>query len=167
MHCLSQTPGSLLVNSYSDVKEVDESKRESYEANWLDLVMETRPEFKDTLSERDSARKESYERKRVRHFVVRRFLNQTYRVGEDGTKLREYHLPYEKSVLPIQIFVPRNLSTPSDTRELSPGDTEKTWSQKKVLWPGGEDAIQPESGEFRFRTLVSPARDLARDFQRT
>lgn len=46
MHCLSRTPRSYLVNSYSDVKEVDESKRESYEATWLDLVMETRAEYK-------------------------------------------------------------------------------------------------------------------------
>lgn len=46
MHCLSRTPRSYLVNSYSDVKEADESKRESYEATWLDVVMETRPEYK-------------------------------------------------------------------------------------------------------------------------
>lgn len=46
MHCLSRTPRSYLVNSYSNVKEADESKRESYEATWLDLVMETRPEYK-------------------------------------------------------------------------------------------------------------------------
>ncbi|KAF5907187.1 telethonin-like, partial [Clarias magur] len=44
MHCLSRTPRSYLVNSYSDVKEVNESRRETYEATWLDLVMETRPE---------------------------------------------------------------------------------------------------------------------------
>ncbi|XP_026780619.3 telethonin [Pangasianodon hypophthalmus] len=173
MHCLSRTPRSYLVNSYSDVKEADESKRESYEATWLDLVMETRPEYKDTLIERDSARKESYERKRVRHFVVRRFLNQTFCTGEDGTKLREYQLPY-KSVLPLQMFVPRKLSTPPEThREPSPSclrsdrDSEKSWSRKRVLWSGVEDVIEPESTEFRVRTLVSPARDLARDFQRT
>lgn len=46
MHCLSRTPRSYLVNSYSDVKENDEIKRESYEATWLDMVMETRPEHK-------------------------------------------------------------------------------------------------------------------------
>ncbi|XP_060756586.1 telethonin [Neoarius graeffei] len=173
MHCLSRTPRSYLVNSYSDVKEADESKRESYEATWLDLVMETRPEYKDTLTERDLARKESYERKRVRHFVVRRYLNQTFCTGEDGTKLREYRLPY-KPILPLQIFVPRNLSTPPETRrEPSPSclhsdrDSEKSWSQKKVLWSDVEDVIQPESTEFRVRTLVSPARDLAHRFQRT
>ncbi|KAG7317879.1 hypothetical protein KOW79_018914 [Hemibagrus wyckioides] len=160
MHCLSRTPRSYLVNSYSDVKEVDESKRESYEATWLDLVMETRPEYKDSLTEKDSARKESYVRKRVRHFVVRRFLNQTYCTGEDGTKLREYHLPF-KTKLPLQIFVPRNLGTPPEThREMSPSslrsDSEMCESRKR-----------PDSTEFTVRTLVSPARDLARDFQRT
>ncbi|KAM9436505.1 telethonin [Clarias gariepinus] len=165
MHCLSRTPRSYLVNSYSDVKELNESRRETYEATWLDLVMETRPEYKDTLTERDSARKECYERKRVRHFVVRRFLNQTFHIGEDGRKLREYQLPY-KPMLPLQIFVPRDLRTPPEThRDLSPTclrsdrDSDKPWSQKTE--------IQPESTEFRVRTLVSPSRDLAHDFQRT
>ncbi|TSK20202.1 Telethonin [Bagarius yarrelli] len=173
MHCLSRTPRSYLINSYSDVTEVDESKRESYEATWLDLVMETRPEYKDTLTEKDSARKESYERKRVHHFVVRRLLNQTFCIGEDGTKLREYHLPY-KTMFPLQIFVPRNLSTPPEThRELSPSclssdrDSEKSWKQKKVMWAVGEDVTQPESAKFTVRTLVSSARDSGHYFQRT
>lgn len=129
--------------------------------------------YRDTLTERDLARKESYERKRVHHFVVHRFLNQTFCTGEDGTKLCEYQLPY-KTMLPLQIFVPRNLSTPPEThRELSPSclhsdrDSEKSWSRKRVLWSGVEDVIQPESTEFRVRTLVSPERDLARRFQRT
>lgn len=129
--------------------------------------------YRDTLTERDSTRKESYERKRVRHFVVRRFLNQTFYTGEDGTKLHQYQLPY-KTMLPLQIFVPRNLGTPPETRrELSPsclrsgGDSEKSWSRKRVVWSGVEDVIQPESTEFRVRRLVSPARDLARDVQRT
>ncbi|XP_027032849.1 telethonin [Tachysurus fulvidraco] len=173
MHCLSRTPSSYLVNTYSDVKEVDESKRESYEATWLDLVMETRPEYKNTLTEKDSSRKESYKRKRVRHFVVRRFLNQTFCTGEEGTKLREYQLPF-KTTLPLQIFVPRKLCTsPETNRETSPSflrsdrDSEKSESRKKVLWSGVEDATQPERTKFTVRTLVSPAWDLARDFQRT
>lgn len=129
--------------------------------------------YRDTLTERDSTRKESYKRKRVRHFVVRRFLNQTFYTGEDGTKLHQYQLPY-KTMLPLQIFVPRNLSTPPEARrELSPsclrsgGDSEKSWSRKGVVWAGVEDVIQPESTEFRVSTLVSPARDLTRDVQRT
>lgn len=46
MHCLSRKPRSYLLNSYSDFQETDEIARESYEATWLDLLMETRPEYK-------------------------------------------------------------------------------------------------------------------------
>ncbi len=46
MHCLSRKPSSYLLNSYSDFQETDEIARESYEATWLDLLMETRPEYK-------------------------------------------------------------------------------------------------------------------------
>ena len=46
MHCLSRNPRSCLVNSYSDFKEKNEQRREGYEATWLDVVMETRPEQK-------------------------------------------------------------------------------------------------------------------------
>jgi len=49
MHCLSRTPRSYLLNSFSDFQETDEIARESFEATWLDLLMETRPEYKYVL----------------------------------------------------------------------------------------------------------------------
>ncbi|KAI4873111.1 hypothetical protein NFI96_015542 [Prochilodus magdalenae] len=170
MHCLSRTPRSYLVNSYSDVTENDETKKESYEATWLDLVMETRPEYKNTLTERDFSRKEGYAQKQVVHFVVRRFPNQTLYIGQDGMKLREYVLPY-KNVLPIPIFVPRDITARYETsQEPSPPylqsimDIERSWNEKSEPAPdikGKPRAIQPSRVEFRASGFISPPRDTA------
>ncbi|CAB1334118.1 unnamed protein product, partial [Coregonus sp. 'balchen'] len=42
-----------LVNAHCDVKEKDQEKKESYQATWLDLVMETRPEQHKAASPKD------------------------------------------------------------------------------------------------------------------
>ncbi|KAG9283653.1 telethonin [Astyanax mexicanus] len=170
MHCLSRTPRSYLLNSYSDVKESDEIRREWYEASWLDLVMETRPEYRNTLTEKDSSRKESYERKQVVHFVVRRFPNQTLCIGQDGMKMREYHLPY-KNVLPIPIFVPRDVTALREANQEPPAshlqsimDVEKSWNENKepeCEVKGKPRVIEPNKEEFRMSGLFLPPRDSA------
>lgn len=45
MHCVSRG-GCYLVNSYCDLQENNHWKRESYQAYWLSLVIETRPQYK-------------------------------------------------------------------------------------------------------------------------
>ncbi|XP_066539022.1 telethonin [Hoplias malabaricus] len=170
MHCLSRTSCSYLLNSYSDVREQDQVKRESYEATWLDLVMETRPEYKNTVIEKDTSRKESYERKQVVHFVVRRFPSQTICIGQYGTKMREYYLPY-RNVLPIPLFVPRDVTALQEVNQESPAsslpsvtDTEKSWNEKRepvADVEGKPPVIQPNRVEFRASGLISPPRDAA------
>ncbi|XP_076869632.1 telethonin [Brachyhypopomus gauderio] len=166
MHCLSRTPRSHLVNSYSDVKESDETKRESYEATWLDLVMETRPEHKITLTERDLSRKETFERKQAAHFVVRRFPTQTLWIGQEGAKMKEYHIPYKKSVLPIPMFVPRDITVDEMNREPNPSflqsimDFEKNRNETKE--PSPVMKHMPPGLEFRASRLISPPSDAQR-----
>ncbi|XP_052433812.1 telethonin-like [Carassius gibelio] len=177
MHCLSRKPRSYLLNSYSDFQETDEIARESYEATWLDLLMETRPEYKRTCVEKDSVRKESYESKQVVHFTVRRFLNQTIHMGREGEPLQQYNLPY-KNILPIPIFVPRDVTQPDITREPSPSgiksamDSETSLNglclQKREVSSITEHkrrVIQPRSPDFRASSLISPPRDTL-GFQR-
>ncbi|XDV40779.1 hypothetical protein PO909_009786 [Leuciscus waleckii] len=172
MHCLSRTPRSYLLNSYSDFQETDEIARESYKATWLDLLMETRPEYKMTLAEKDSIRKESYERKQVVHFTVRRFPNQRIRMGREGEPMSEYRLPY-RNILPIPLFVPRVATPPDVTREPSPAmNTETSLNgvclQKREVSSITEHkplVIQPRSPDFRASSLISPPRDALR-FQR-
>ncbi|XP_016095725.1 telethonin-like [Sinocyclocheilus grahami] len=177
MHCLSRKPRSYLLNSYNDFQETDEIARESYEATWLDLLMETRPEYKMTLVEKDSMRKESYESKQVVHFSVRCFLNQTIHMGRDGEPLQEYCLPY-RNTLPIPIFVPRDVTQPDIIREPSPSRTKSTMDsetslngvclQKREVSSITEHkpmVIQPRSPNFRVSSLISPPRDTL-SFQR-
>ncbi|XP_067305648.1 telethonin [Pseudorasbora parva] len=174
MHCLSRMPRSYLLNSYSDFQESDEITRESYEATWLDLLMETRPEYKMTLVEKDSIRKERYESKQVVHFTVRRYPNQMIRMGREGEPMVEYRLPY-RNILPIPIFVPRDATQPGVTREPSPSgiksamDTETSLNgvclQKREVSSITEHkpmVIQPRSPDFRASRLISPPRDAHR-----
>uniref|UniRef100_A0AAY4CDV7 Zmp:0000000930 n=1 Tax=Denticeps clupeoides TaxID=299321 RepID=A0AAY4CDV7_9TELE len=101
-------PTSYLVNSYSDVKEINEKQKESFEATWLDTVMETRPDQKTSLFENDSLKRETHEQKKWAHFVVRRNPDQSIRVGRLGGTMQKYQLPY-KSILPLPIFVPTHV----------------------------------------------------------
>lgn len=45
MHCVNRG-GSYLVNSYSDLQEDNQWKKESYHACWMDLILETRPQYR-------------------------------------------------------------------------------------------------------------------------
>ncbi|KAK1806218.1 hypothetical protein P4O66_000104 [Electrophorus voltai] len=125
-----------------------------------------------TLNERDSSRKETYERKQAVHFVVRRFPTQTLWTGQDGSEMKEYHLPYKKTVLPIPIFVPRDLTAADETnREPSPPflqsimDFEKSRDERKQPSSIMKDlprAIQSGSPEFRASRLISPPSHVQR-----
>ncbi|XP_063055018.1 telethonin [Engraulis encrasicolus] len=117
MHCISRNPRTYLVNSYSDLKERNEERKEGYEATWLDLVMETRPELNVGLIENNTSRKESYEHQRWVHFVVRRNLDQTLCIGKYGYKLTKYVQP-SKNVLPLPLFVPRNMAQQNDFNKM-------------------------------------------------
>ncbi|XP_041649060.1 telethonin [Cheilinus undulatus] len=92
MHCVSRG-GSYLVNSFCDLQEENQWKKESYEACWLSVVLETRPQYKLTLSETDSVHRESYKQQQVIHFTVQRSPSQTLRLGRDGGDMTEHRLP--------------------------------------------------------------------------
>ncbi|TRY95544.1 hypothetical protein DNTS_021472 [Danionella cerebrum] len=166
MHCLSRRPRSYLLNSYSDFKEIDEIARESYETAWLDLLIETRPEYRTTLVEKDSVRKESYESKQVIHFTVRRSPNQTIQMGIERQPPQLYHLPYKKT-LPIPIFTPRDISqhcgthTPSQDQTNMNSHSEPSFNG--VCLPSvtiqKPKVVKVHGSDFRASTLVSPHRD--------
>lgn len=92
MHCVSRG-GCYLVNSYCDLQEENEWKKESYQACWLSLVLETRPQYRLTLSETDNLRKESYKQEQVVHFMVERSPSQILRLGSNIRATTEYQLP--------------------------------------------------------------------------
>ncbi|XP_040900740.1 telethonin [Toxotes jaculatrix] len=93
MNCVSRG-GSYLVNSCCDLHEDDQWRKESYQACWLSLVIETRPQYKLTLSETDSVRRESYKQQQVVHFMAERSPRQTLRLGSHNGAMKEHHLPF-------------------------------------------------------------------------
>lgn len=70
-----------------------------------------------SLSENNCMRKETYEQRQWTHFVVRRYLNQSLHMGRYGDKMRRYQLPYSKNVLPLPIFVPKNIALQNELNE--------------------------------------------------
>uniref|UniRef100_A0A667YPY0 Telethonin-like n=1 Tax=Myripristis murdjan TaxID=586833 RepID=A0A667YPY0_9TELE len=103
------TGGCYLVNSHCDLQEEDQWRRETYEAAWLNLVMETRPQL--TLLEKDVTRRESYEQQQVVHFLVQRSPSQILRLGIQGGAMMEHQLP---------------LRTPHRSKAGSPWDPHQT-----------------------------------------
>uniref|UniRef100_A0A674A8K6 Uncharacterized protein n=1 Tax=Salmo trutta TaxID=8032 RepID=A0A674A8K6_SALTR len=69
------------------------NKKESYQATWLDLVMETRPEQQTTLFENGSSRKETYKQKQVAHFLVQINSSQRIKMGTRGGMLNKAASP--------------------------------------------------------------------------
>ncbi|XP_071325143.1 telethonin [Trachinotus anak] len=93
MHCVSRG-GCYLVNSYCEFQEENQWKKESYQACWLSLVIETRLQYKLTLSETDSVRRESYKQQQVVHFMVERSPSQTLKLGSHNGAMKEHPLPF-------------------------------------------------------------------------
>ncbi|KAM9724027.1 telethonin [Menidia menidia] len=93
MHCVSRG-GCYLLNSHCDVQEEDQWRKESYHASWLSLVLETRPQYRLTLSETDRVRKETYEQQQVVHLMVERSPGQTLTLGREGGRMTKHQLPF-------------------------------------------------------------------------
>ncbi|KAM4633824.1 telethonin [Polymixia lowei] len=117
MHCASRA-GCYLVNSHCDLQEEDHSRRESYQASWLNLVMETRPQYKRTLSEKDVSCRQSYEQQQVVHFLAQRGPSQILRLGSQGGAMTEYQLPY-RITFAVPVFTPR-AESPWNLHQTSP-----------------------------------------------
>ncbi|XP_068592154.1 telethonin [Cebidichthys violaceus] len=92
MHCVSRG-GCYLVNSYCDLQEDNQWRKESYHECWLSLVLETRPQYKLILSETDSIRRESYKQQQVTDFMVERSPSQRLRLGSNNRVTTEHQLP--------------------------------------------------------------------------
>ncbi|XP_054898300.1 uncharacterized protein zmp:0000000930 [Poeciliopsis prolifica] len=153
MHCVSR--GRVcLVKSYSDLQEDDLCKKESYSACWLNMVLETRPQYRLTLSETDSVRRESYKQQQVVHLMVERSPSQILKLGIEGGVMREYQLPSS------------NRSKASDTEE-------PVVEGKATLAADREEApsitggpCKPARENFRASRLMSSPREVSHREQR-
>ncbi|KAI3361369.1 hypothetical protein L3Q82_013543 [Scortum barcoo] len=159
MHCVSRG-GCYLVNSYCDLEEENQWKKESYQACWLSLVLETRPQYKLTLSETDSVHRESYKQQQVVHFTVQRSPSQTLKLG--SRVMMEHHLPF--------------FNTSKDLRH---GATTSGCTEQPVRVGEGNDGVsgqkvttisqhlsKPVRVNFRASSLMSSPRETSHRVQR-
>ncbi|XP_015254272.1 PREDICTED: telethonin-like [Cyprinodon variegatus] len=140
MHCVSRG-GSYLVNSYCDLQEDNLWKKESYISCWLNVVLETRPQYRLTLSETDRVRRESYKQQQVVHLMVQRSPNQTLKLGRERGVMTEFQLPLSTcTVLPAR-------------RNITAGKEETSAKT--------QDLCKPVRGNFRASGLMSSPREVS------
>ncbi|KAM6967389.1 telethonin [Aplochiton taeniatus] len=158
MHCLSRE-GSHLVNAHCEVREDDQKKKESYEVSWVDLVMETEPEHRQTLCEKDAFRRVSYEQRQVVNFLIQRNPDQRLRLGKHGGTMTEYQLPFRTPML-VPLFKPSPASPWDSHRAISP-----SYSSNGVCFDKQDVSVitkdlpkltKPILVNFKAESLISP-----------
>ncbi|XP_070690714.1 telethonin [Pempheris klunzingeri] len=155
MHCVSRG-GCYLVNSCCDLQEDDQWKKESYQACWLSLVLETRPQYKLTLSETDSIRRESYKQQQVVHFMVERSLSQILRLGSDTGAMTHHQLPFFNTSRDL------HGATEAQPVILGKNDGEDASEVTGIT----QDLRKPVRVNFRASSLMSSPREISERLQR-
>ncbi|KAL0984969.1 hypothetical protein UPYG_G00151260 [Umbra pygmaea] len=167
-----------LINAHCDVKEKDQDKKESYQATWLDVVMETRPKQQTTLFENDFSQRTTYEQKQMAHFLVQRSPMQRIRMGTRGRLMKEYQLPY-KNTLRVPIFTPSKADLPEDLyRTPSPSEYKSIMEFEVVPKGVCSDKLEvleitkdlpkvspPIRVNFRASSLIYPTREFSHSFR--
>ncbi|KAM9309742.1 uncharacterized protein KZ484_025712 [Pholidichthys leucotaenia] len=156
MHCVSRG-GCYLVNSYCDLQEENQWKKESYEACWLSLVLETRPQYKLTVSENDSARRERYEQQQVLHFSVERSPSQTLTLGSSSGAMAKHQLPFFGTSRDMHPFTTNFGCT------VKPVVTEKANNpaDKQIMAATPQCLSKPVRQNFRASSLMSSPRQIS------
>ncbi|CAN9514077.1 unnamed protein product [Ophioblennius macclurei] len=158
MHCVSRG-GSYLVNSCCDLQEDNQWKKESYQACWVSHVLETRPQFRMTLSETDTVRKESYKQQQVVHFQVERSPSQTLTLGRDGGVMTKHQLPLSSTNRAphcAAFTFDRNVQQNIMLKQESGGAD--TWVM--------DDLVKPARENFRASSLMSSPRLISQRLQK-
>ncbi|XP_044062593.1 telethonin [Siniperca chuatsi] len=162
MHCVSRG-GCYLVNSYCDLQEDNQCKNESYQACWLSLVLETRPQYKLTVSETDSIRRESYKQQQVVHFMVERSPSQTLRLGSNSSRaMTEHQLPFFNTSWDLH----HTTTTTFGCTEQKPVILRKGGVDKQEVTAVTQDLSKPVRVNFRASSLMSSPREISHWVQR-
>ncbi|XP_056237667.1 telethonin [Seriola aureovittata] len=162
MHCVSRG-GCYLVNSYCELHEENQWKKESYQACWLSLVIETRPQYRLTLSETDSVRKESYKQQQVVHFMVERSPSQKLKLGSHSGAMKEHHLPFFKTSR-----APYHARATFGCAEEQPATSRRVNNgvYKQEVTATTQDLRKPIRVNFRASSLMSSPREISHHVQR-
>ncbi|KAE8288492.1 hypothetical protein D5F01_LYC12364 [Larimichthys crocea] len=154
MNCVSRG-GCYLVNSYCELQEDNQWKKESYQACWLSLVLETRPQYKLTLSEADSIQRVSYKQQQVVHFMVQRSPSQTLQLGSNSGAMIKHQLPFFKSGGDLHHTTLTGGST--EQQPVQGVDKEEVITQ---------NLVKPVRVNFRASSLMSSPREVSHRVQK-
>ncbi|MEQ2182193.1 hypothetical protein GOODEAATRI_019662 [Goodea atripinnis] len=157
MHCVSRG-GSYLVNSYCDLQEDNLWKKESYSSCWINVVLETRPQYRMTLSETDRVRRESYKQQQVAHLMVERSPRQTLKLGTERGVTTEYQLPFFNKCKEPQRF--------TRTEEPVIVGKGKLEANREEGPTKPQDLCKPVRENFRASSLMSSPREVSHRVQR-
>lgn len=150
------------MNSSCDLQEDDQWKRESYEACWLGLVLETRPQYRLTLSETDSIRRESYKQQQVAHFMVERSPSQMLRLGRASGAMTEHQLPLfstRKDLKHARAKFGRPVQPVLPGKEIKGAHEEKMTAETQNL-------NKPVRVDYRASSLMASPREISNRVQR-
>uniref|UniRef100_A0A3B5AR29 Telethonin n=1 Tax=Stegastes partitus TaxID=144197 RepID=A0A3B5AR29_9TELE len=156
MNCLSRG-GCYLVNSFCDLQEDNQLCRESYEACWLGLVLETRPQYRQTLSETDSIRRESYKQQQVAHFMVERSPSQMLRLGRINEAMTEHQLPLFSTKRELH---PATATFGCTVQPVAPGKEDKGEDKEKMT-AITQNLNKPVRVDYRASSLMSSPREIS------
>lgn len=162
MHCVSRG-GCYLVNSWCDLREENRWKKESYEACWVSLVLETRPQYRLKLSESDSICRESYKQQQVAHFMVERSPSQILMLGSTSGAMTKHQLPLFNTSREV------DRTTTSFRHTEEPVIKEKPIAGADRQGTGAttdQDLSKPVRVNFRASSLMSSPRETSNRVQR-
>ncbi|XP_041102677.1 telethonin-like [Polyodon spathula] len=187
MHSSASAGPSHLFNAHCEVKEDNLKDKESYHSKRHDLDMETRPReryvkrpssivclaiftHRTTLSDNNTQKKESYEKKHLDD-LVQRSPDQKMKIGRLGEGVTEYQLPY-RNILPVPIFVPNKVLSVVKDSERAPTPVELKaimefekalssgvsvgWREISEITKEMPNVFQPIRMDFRASNLVLP-----------
>uniref|UniRef100_A0A671WDI9 Telethonin-like n=1 Tax=Sparus aurata TaxID=8175 RepID=A0A671WDI9_SPAAU len=149
--------GCYLVNSFCDLQEENQWKKESYQACWLSLVLETRPQYKLTLSETDGIRRESYKQQQVVHFTVQRSPSQTLKLGSNSSAMTKHQLPFFNASTDLRCAT--TTSGYTDQQPINGVDQQEVTAVT-------QDLSKPVRVNFRASSLMSSPRETSHRVQR-
>lgn len=137
------------MNSFCDVQEENHWTKESYQACWISLVLETRPQYRQKVSAKNSTGKDSYEQQQVVHFIVERNMNQILKLSRSDGDTTEHLLP-----------LPRGPAKEENASESSkqPKIIESLYHDTST----GADPTKPIQTNFRAVNLMSSPRQMPR-----
>ncbi|KAM6910192.1 uncharacterized protein FYW49_012166 [Xenentodon cancila] len=158
MHCVSRG-GCYLVNSYCELQEDNHWKKESFHSCWLSLVLETRLQYKLTLSETDSIRRESYKQQQVVHFMVESGPGQKLVLGSGGGAMVTHRQSLFNAGTDLKYATTRTADP------FTPGKEESDADQQEVT-AVTQDVTKPVRVNFRASSLMSSPRETSHRVQR-